>query len=80
MFQGEDLKAVLDFAKTVIVTGICGSVIAIAPVWINSQIQKKDLKIKENENTVSLAIAKNRTEAEIRTKIITQEMEYVRFS
>ena len=78
MFQGEDLKAVLDFAKTVIVTGICGSVIAIAPVWINSQIQKKDLKIKENENTVSLAIAKNRTEAEIRTKIITQEMEYVR--
>ncbi len=72
------LKIWLDFCKFIFVSGIIAAVIAIAPPLINSQIQDKELKIKEAEQQAKLKIAKEKNEADIQTKVIEQETQYVK--
>jgi hypothetical protein len=73
----ERLKIWLNFWKVVLVSGVVAMVAIIAPPLINSQIQQKELAIKENEQRMQLEMAKNKADAEVRQAIVNQETKYV---
>src|ERR1700756_3069191 len=75
--SADRLKIWLDFWKFVVVSGVLALVGTITPPLISYQIQKKDLAIKETEQNTTLAMAKNKAEAEIRQAILAQETKYV---
>ncbi len=71
------LKLWLNFWKHLIVGGAVALAIVVAPAYINSQIQNRELRVKEKEQDIKLAIAKDKSDAEIRAKIGDQERLYV---
>lgn len=73
----ERLKLWLDFWKSIIIGGLVALAIAIIPVYINSQIQDRELATKAAEQKANIDIAKNKTEADIKSQIIAQEKQYV---
>jgi hypothetical protein len=73
----ERLQIWLNFWKVVLVSGVVAMVAIVAPPLINSQIQQKELAIKENEQKMQLEMARNKADAEVRQAIVNQETKYV---